>query len=165
MIQNSDNFQLLRIQVAGLRKRAAGDEPGDVETVQTQKLVEPLFDGVSWSVADGLVEGDLVERASCVGGQSVRRTAERHAVEPVGPEAAFRRWSGLTNQPTRDKTGGALTCSESRRVRGLVLRRRAQLAVGTLLPQLLDQLEGEGATGAFIPAHGGTETGQGCARR
>lgn len=77
---------LLRIQVAGLRKWAAGDEPGNVETVQTQELVEPLFDGVSWSVADGLVEGDLVEGASCVRTQSVRRMAGRHA---VGPEAAF----------------------------------------------------------------------------
>lgn len=89
-----------RIQVAGLRKWAAGDEPGNVETVQTQKLVEPLFDRVSRSVADGLVEGDLVERASCVRTRSVRQMTERHAVDPVRPEAAFRCWSGLTNEPT-----------------------------------------------------------------
>lgn len=57
----------MRIQVAGLRQRAAGDEPGDVQAVQTQQVVEPPLYRVPRGVTDGLVQGDLVERASCVG--------------------------------------------------------------------------------------------------
>lgn len=56
----------LRIQVTGLGQRAAGDEPGNVQAVQTQQVIEPPLNGVSWGVADGLVQGDLVERASCI---------------------------------------------------------------------------------------------------
>lgn len=54
-----------RIQITSLWKRAARNKPGDVQTVQTQKLIQPLLYRVCWSIADGLVEGDLVERASC----------------------------------------------------------------------------------------------------
>lgn len=54
-----------RIQVTGLRERAAREESGNVEAVEAQQLVQPLLHGVSGRVANGLVQRRLVQRASC----------------------------------------------------------------------------------------------------
>lgn len=58
-----------RIQVTGVRQRAARDDPGDVEAVQAQEIVQPLLHGVPRGVPDGLVQGHLVQGASCKGGK------------------------------------------------------------------------------------------------
>lgn len=76
-----------RIQVTGLWQRAARDEPGDVETVQTEQIIQPLLHSVSWSVPDGLMEGNLVERASCVGksaGGGQATDTHTHPVKTLG---------------------------------------------------------------------------------
>lgn len=87
-----------RIQVAGLRQRAAGDEPGNVQAVQTQQVVEPPLYGVSRGVTDGLVQSDLVERASCIqrengvthGFDRLVRMSERHrGVRPAASRAVL----------------------------------------------------------------------------
>lgn len=54
-----------RIQVTGVRQWAARDDPGDVEAVQAQEIIQPLLHGVPRRVPDGLVQGHLVQRASC----------------------------------------------------------------------------------------------------
>lgn len=54
-----------RIQVTGVWQGAARDDPGDVEAVQAQEIIQPLLHGVPRRVPDGLVQGHLVQRASC----------------------------------------------------------------------------------------------------
>lgn len=54
-----------RIQVTSLWKWAARDEPGYVQTVQAEEIIQPLLYGVSGSVPDGLVKRHFVERSSC----------------------------------------------------------------------------------------------------
>jgi len=56
-----------RIQVTGLWQWAARNEPGNVETVETEQLIQPLLHRVSWSVPNGLVQRNLMESASCGG--------------------------------------------------------------------------------------------------
>lgn len=68
-----------RIQVTSLWEWAARNEPGYVQTVQAEKIIQPLFYGVSWSVPNGLVKRNLMERASCdTDTQAVRHMMERH---------------------------------------------------------------------------------------
>lgn len=55
----------VRIQVTGVWQRAARDDPGDVEAVQAQEIIQPLLHGVPRSVSDGLVQGHLMQGASC----------------------------------------------------------------------------------------------------
>lgn len=56
-----------RIQVTCLWQWASRDESGNVETVETEQLVQPLLHRVCRSVPDGLVQGNLVEAACCEG--------------------------------------------------------------------------------------------------
>lgn len=70
-----------RIQVTGVWQRAARDDPGDVEAVQAQEIIQPLLHGVPRGVSDGLVQGHLVQRASYKGweGHSVLQATARQA--------------------------------------------------------------------------------------
>lgn len=62
----------VRIQVTGVWQRAARDDPGDVEAVQAQEIIQPLLHGVPRRVPDGLVQGHLVQRASCRGAKDTQ---------------------------------------------------------------------------------------------
>lgn len=70
-----------RIQVTGVRQRAARDDPGDVEAVQAQEIIQPLLHRVPRGISDGLVQGHLVQSASCKGykGHSVLEGTARQA--------------------------------------------------------------------------------------
>ena len=52
-----------------MRQRAARYEPGDVQAVQTEQLIQPLLHGVPWAVTDGLVQRDLMKGAGCMEGE------------------------------------------------------------------------------------------------
>lgn len=127
----------LRIQVTGLWKWAAGNEPGNAETVQTEQVVQPLLYSVSRSVADGLVKRNLMKWASCVGKITQRSMWWRRR---SGHTRRLKHWHAV------------FTCCQPRCVGGPVLCRHGLLTVCALLPQLLNQFEGEGAPGALIPA-------------
>lgn len=54
-----------RIQLTGFRQGAAGDNPGDVEAIQAQQVVQPLLHGVPRGVSDRLLQGNLMQGSHC----------------------------------------------------------------------------------------------------
>ena len=53
------------VEVACRGGRAARGEFPDLRGIETKEVIQPLLDWVTISITDGLIEGDLMQDASC----------------------------------------------------------------------------------------------------